>query len=142
MRPLSVVLLAAALAGCSEDDAPATCPTPRGTFLISYVERSGGTCGPIEDRLYVNDEDAVSGGSGTLEDPRVSVSPDNCEVSVQQTYTVKNKDGVPATFEETVTARNAKDGQSATAVFVLKATGGLECRSTYDVTYTRQLTLR
>lgn len=86
MRPFALVLLVAALAGCSEDEAgPTSCPSVEGTFRGVWTERQGGTCGPVDARTIVIGDQGTSEGlpsAFVCEEPVTSESADHCNVSV------------------------------------------------------------
>ncbi len=139
MRPFAIVLLVAALAGCSEDEAgPTSCPSVEGTFRGVWTERQGGTCGPVDARTLVIGDQGTSEGlpsAFVCEEPVTSESADGCNLSVLTKCATK--DGAES-FREILTFVFAKDGGTFTAEDEIQWTGANACKSTYDVTYTKK----
>jgi len=115
---------------CSQDDW-------YGTYMVSYEEHDGGTCGPIGETLLVIDDtvsygNCVSVYNQTSEDQCTSKSVFDCEDS-----------GNNITFTgSSIITQVAPNGDTITGVFTMSlrtlSTGKSICSSTYDIIYIRQ----
>ena len=128
--PVALVAVLA-LVGCASSvsvPAPANdgpCTDRSGAYLARWVERSGGTCGPLSDSVVL-----VKPGN-VLDDPNckgtLTADANNCKAHGTVTCT----GGVT----ETLTCNFAADASNGSCV--ISVDGG-RCFSTYDVTLTKQ----
>ncbi len=135
-----VGMWAAANAGCGGTD---TSQAPSGpcfgragaTYVIDYVQRSG-TCGAITEQVATpgaatDAQSACVGGA--------TVSADQCTVTLDTACPLSGNTG--GHDETRGTVRWSQDGATGDGVLderIFDAAGALLCRSTYDVTYSRQ----
>lgn len=110
------------------------CAQPRGVYETTYVEREGGTCGPMETvraevaphRIY---------GFGEPCSGFVEWSDDFCMASFEASC--PEEELGPGFFNQQVSHTSyAVDGLSRTGVFemrILAPDGALHCASTYDL---------
>ena len=133
-------ILTATLLGCSAaDDGDSKpdgvrnqindCATRGASYLNTFQEHSGGTCGPIPDRVVNIDDPAITASTCS------SVTQENC---VARATACKYSDG-GCDFTETYMTTFAQDGSSAaaTASIWIECSDGSYCSSTYDVTMRR-----
>jgi len=109
------------------------CVTPASSYTVHFVEKAGGTCGPIGDTVINTTSDGklqpTPGCTGTR-------TVDRCAVTITR-YTCTPSNGVTTT--ETGEVTWASDGSSGSGtVDVSIASGATTCSSSYVVTYTRQ----
>ncbi len=138
MRGLALVAVVV-LSGCAveaEDDTASaassgSCTALTGSYVVSWRERAGGSCGPITDMVVqMADPPRLSPGcTGTIDR-----STDKCSVSTQQDCTDPDSG---ARFKGNTTCKVARDGNSATCVFTMNMVTDGGCFSTYDVIYRR-----
>lgn len=134
-----LVLLSAACSGSDEGEA---CDVAHrdGTYLQTFEERAGGTCGALADQVVVVDADAMSSNTGVpldcaLDSPD-ELSADQC--SITKVYTCAF-DTQTISFVGITTERDG--GKRLTGTVTATAfdlDGALVCRSTYDVAFVRQ----
>lgn len=143
MRVAGVIAWLMAL-GCSSDDGgqPESCDPEKdrvGTYIVSYVERSGGDCGPIEDSVVrLGAGPAPGGGTDCVLLAEPALSEGNCKL--EQTVECTLPDGSVGT-SHVVTTQMDEAGSLLRGVLDLTGTdasGGFICHSVYDVTYRRQ----
>jgi hypothetical protein len=128
-------LLGAVLSACGtesyippSDGGGASCASRTGNYTAHFVERAGGTCGPLPDTV-------VASGTSTTCQGTIAPSADNCSVDLNQTCTVSGR-----SLKETGTSHWSQDGASGSAVITMTAytpDGKPQCTSTYDVAYTK-----
>jgi hypothetical protein len=132
------------VAGCSSSSSPSSgntssseianpCATKGASYVESFVEQQGGTCGPISNVLV----NVNSDGTITTSTPITCahVSQNGC--TAQDTNCTFSSNGFD--FTETFDVTFADDGSSAHGVVTISGSGkGQSCTSTYDVTFTRQ----
>ena len=137
---LAVVLIST---GCSGgDDKPEPCSLAHrdGTYLQSFTEHPGGTCGPLQDQIVKLDASAGTAMTGVpincALDSADEVSSDQCKLT--RAYTCMNSTGsgsvVAISTEQDGGATIT--GTSTTTLFDLN--GMVRCRSTYDIRFVRQ----
>lgn len=138
----NLILFLAVLVGCSGEDEPEPCDIAHrdGTYVQSFDERPGGTCGPLSDQVVAIDADAMSSSTGVPLDCALDapdeLSADQC--SVTRAYSC-NFDGTTVSF---VGISKERDGgarlEGTVTGTVFSPDGSLSCRSTYDVLWVRQ----
>ncbi len=143
VRTLILVVAALLVAGCGGAVATSICPMPvdsgcaqpRGTYLISYLEEDGGTCGLIEERVI-----EVGAELPTMFDPPCSGmilrSADFCSGSFEATCPA-GRFGPGAYNEQYSTSTWTTDGLRREGVYRevnFTAGGEVICESTYRVT--------
>ena len=140
MRGRSLHWLALVVAGCSSTtsgtgangkDVP--CVSPSSSYVVHFVEKSGGTCGPIQDEVVNTTADggfqAQPGCSGTR-------TVNGCKVLLTD-YTCTNAGVTSKTTGEVTWSDDGKSGSGTVQISIAK-NGATSCTSSYEVTYTRQ----
>lgn len=132
-------LLLIAVAACSSSSgAPGTeeanpCATPGASYLESFVEMAGGTCGPLSNAIV----NISSSGTITTETPLTCGSTMQTGCTAQDTDCSFATNGTTCSVTTDVTY--ASDGSGAMGLETLTCTMGTAgCTSTYQVTATRQ----
>ena len=118
--------------GTSQDEAN-PCATPGASYLATFTELSGGTCGTISPELEnINPNGTIT---STVEITCASSSQDGC--TTRDTDCTWSADGF--TFTGTSEATFYQDGSYATGIESITGVGdGQSCVSTYDVSLVRQ----
>lgn len=130
----SVVVVLSACSSSTDGDAPAfKCALGelRGTWRLTYVEKSGGTCGPVAEETVV-----LTGTTSTpaaCQQDAVLISDDKCRMDLDFTCPVQNGSQQWAGATRQV-AEDKLIGDMTAQVTV----GAQSCRSTYEITWTRQ----
>lgn len=129
------------LVGCSGADEGEPCDLAHrdGTYVQSFSERDGGTCGELSDQVVIL-SDGMGSTSGVpqncAEDAPSELSADQC--SLTRAYSCEF-DGTIVSFVGVTTERDGGARLVGTVTStVFNPDGSMSCRSTYDVTFTRQ----
>jgi hypothetical protein len=137
MRTGAAAILAFGLFSCSsstDGDAPAfKCALGelRGTWQLTYVEKDG-TCGPIAAETVV-----LTGESSTpssCKQDAVIVSDDKCRMDLDFTCPAGNG----GTQKWTGATRQVAEDRLVGNMTAQATVGAQSCRSTYEITWTRQ----
>jgi len=130
------------LAACSGDDGdkaePCSLSHRKGTYVQHLEERANGTCGPLSDQVV-----QLSGGELSLPtvcayDVQDMVSDDKCKLTRQYTCPLDGQPGV-ANYTVITTERDGGATLSGPMTITIRdANGDPSCKSTYDMTLTRQ----
>lgn len=132
-----LVAMGTALMACSSstdgDAAPFACALGelRGTWRLSYVEQSGGTCGPIADETVV-----LTGTTGTpsaCKQDALLISDDKCRMDLDFTCPAAN-----GSQRWTGATRQVAADRLIGDMTAQLSAGGAACRSTYQITWQRQ----
>lgn len=133
----AIVTLAVALGACSSssDDKPFACALGelRGTWRIAYVETDG-TCGALADETVVLSDGAAAQSASTCTTTTSEISADKCRLDTDTTCPLTGATGAQRWIGS---LRHVADGRLSGSMTV-QVTGASTCRSTYDVTWTRQ----
>jgi hypothetical protein len=143
MKTATLGILVLSLTACSgaDKDAAEDCAgTHRnGTYLQSFRERSGGTCGAVSDQVIAFDSrNSGTLGDGCAFDADDTVSADQCKLTRSYTCPL---DGAPGTVSIVAITTEHDGGAKVTGTFTSRihdGDGALVCASTYDVSYVRQ----
>jgi hypothetical protein len=109
------------------------CATPGASYLESFVEQSGGTCGAIPSEVVnINP-------NGTL----TTATPITCAKVTQTGCTAQDTDctfsSMGYNFTNTFDVTFASDGSSASGVATITGSGNNQsCASTYNISFVRQ----
>ena len=109
------------------------CATKNATYLLTFTEQPGGTCGPIPSQVLNINPDATITSSASI--TCASGSESGCTArGTDCTWTSQGY-----SFTETYETTFASDGSSAKGVATITGTGnGQSCASTYDTSFVRQ----
>jgi hypothetical protein len=142
MKRTTLAMMVVLLGGCSGEDEPEPCSLSHrdGAYVQTFRERSGGSCGPLQDQVVILDAKAMTANSGVPLDCALDaddqISADQCKVT--RAYTC----AIPTGSVSFVGLAEEQDGGAritgTVTTTLFDASGALKCRSTYDVTYTRQ----
>lgn len=132
-----LIVLSVACSSSNDGDAPpVTCKLGEldGTWQVTYVEKDG-TCGKIADETVVLSPGAAADAQSKCTYNAQSVSPDKCRIDLDYTCPLATGAG----SQHWVGAlRHVADARVLGSMSVQVVLGGQTCRSTYDVTWTRQ----
>jgi hypothetical protein len=138
MRHAAIVILLLAACSSNTSGGPANeqanpCATPGATYLMSFSEEAGGTCGPVSSQIInINSDGTISTPSSVS---CANVTQDGC--TAKDTDCTETVNGGTATVTTDVTF--SSDGSSASGLETLTVTSnGQSCTSTYQVSATRQ----
>lgn len=134
----NLILFLAVLVGCSGADEAEPCDLAHrdGTYLLSYTERSGGTCGELPDVVGRADPDSISDGCMLTEPDDVSA--DQCTLTRSLVCTVQNPDGAIYGIAVTKESGGGARLEGIYTMTIRDAAGELVCLGTYDVVAVRQ----
>lgn len=130
---VTFLLALAACSSSSEGEAPPfTCALGelRGTWQLTYVEKDG-TCGPVaaETTVLTGESTAPS----ACQQDALIISEDKCRMDLDFTCPTNN-----GSQTWTGVTRHVAEGRMESTMTASVRVGGASCRSTYDITWTRQ----
>ena len=135
---LAVVLISTACSGGDDKpDVPCSGAHRTGTYIAHFVERAGGTCGPITDAVTKLDNSGALPPGCSFDDADTG-SADRCTLTRSITCPL---DGVPGTVSLVAVSTEHDGGKTFTGTTTSRikdADGRLQCVSTYDCTWSRQ----
>lgn len=138
MRIGAAAFLSVVLGACSssEDDPPAACKLGEldGTWLVTYAEKNG-TCGQLADETVVLSPGAAADAQSKCTYRAQNISADKCRLDLDYTCPLATGSG---SQQWAGTMTHVADRRVAGSMTVQAVLGGQTCRSTYDVTWTRQ----
>ena len=126
---------AVVLAGCSSSDpAPFTCAMGelRGTWRAVYMQTNG-NCGKVADETIVLSA-STAGEASQCTYAAQQVSADKCRIDLDYTCPLTGQPGT----QRWVGAMHHAAAGTVTGSMTVSAAGSATCRSTYDVTWTKQ----
>lgn len=120
----------------SDEDEAVTCKLGEldGTWLVTYVEKDG-TCGKIADETVVLSPGAAAEAQSKCTYNAQTVSPDKCRLDLDYACTLATGTGSQHWIGTLKQVANARLSGSMSVQIVLN---GQTCRSTYDITWSRQ----
>lgn len=124
-------LLAVACSSTTEGEVHCAIGELRGTWQITYAEKDG-NCGPLAAETAVLTDQTT--GSSACTYATQQVSSDKCRMDMDFTCPLT---GVQGSQHWVGSLRQVADDRLAGSM-TLQASGGVLCRSTYDVTWQRQ----
>ncbi len=132
----ALLVLCSACSDGGDESEPCDLAHRRGTYVQSFDERSGGTCGAISDQIVeITTGGGVPPGCGYDADDKVSK--DQCDLTRRYTCPL---DGAPGTVSIVAITTEHDGGDRFTGIFtstVRNEDGSIACVSSYDITYTR-----
>ena len=126
-----VVVVALAACGSSSPSQVNTCVTKGASYLVSFSEQSGGTCGPLTSQVVnVPSDGMIQGGS-------------SCSSSEATGCMQRNSGCMTSSMgincDVTTSVTFASDGTTGAGLYTATCSNSsASCTSTYDVTYARQ----
>jgi hypothetical protein len=127
--------------GCSSKDGGSTpqanpCATKGASYLLTFTEMSGGTCGPVPNQvLNINSDSDGTNNNGV--NPCASSELTGC--TTRDSDCTSNVNGISCTFNTESTF--SSDGATLSGMETLSCTYGSpsqSCTSTYSITGMRQ----
>lgn len=137
----SLALAVAALASCSStttgsgEGASSACVKPSSSYVVHFVEKSGGTCGAIPDAVV---NTTASGEFEAQPGCTGSRTVDGCDVLLTDYVCTASNGVVTKTTGEVKWASDGASGEGTVQISVTGAGIAKSCTSSYVVTYTRQ----
>jgi hypothetical protein len=133
-----MLVLPLALACSGSDEAePCDVAHRNGTYLQSFRERPGGTCGPLSDQVTVLSGLEGPGGSCVLDAPD-QVSSDQCKLTRQLSCVTDGVDGSQSAVAVSTEKDSGDRIEGTFTIRVFDGGGALVCASTYDTVAVRQ----
>ena len=109
-----------------------------GTYIQSFAERDGGSCGAIGDQVIVIGDNGGALPDGCAFDGDDITSADECKLTRRYTCPL---DGAPGTASFVAVSVEQAGGRKLTGTVtatMYDGGGALVCKSTYDVSAERQ----